>query len=80
MFLYDVKVPLCPSSCARTINSLILFIGPALAWVPWVPANPQIFQQVDKEPTKFEDGKLSLLRDAKIRNPQIEIPNEDPVH
>ena len=28
---------------------------------------------------EFEGGKLSLLRDAKVGNPQIEIPNVSPV-
>ena len=52
--------------------------GPALAWVPLVHRNPQIFQQVYKEPTEFEEGKLSLLGEAKSRNPRIEIPNAGP--
>ena len=45
---------------------------------PWVPRNPRIFQQVCKEPTKFEIGKLSLSGEAKIRNPRIGIPNVNP--
>ena len=52
--------------------------GPALAWVPWVPGNPQIFQQVYKEPMDFEEGKLSLSGEANIRNPRIEISNVGP--
>ena len=52
--------------------------GLALVWVLWVPGNPRIFQQVYKEPTEFEEGKLFLLGEAKIRNPRIEIPNVDP--
>ena len=28
--------------------------------------------------TEFEEGKMSLLGDAKIGNPWIEIPKDDP--
>ena len=31
---------------------------------------------VCKEPTEFEEGKSSLLRDDKIGIPRIEIPND----
>ena len=59
--------------------SLYVVTGPALAWVPWVPGNPRIFQQVYKESMNFEEGELSLSGEAKIRNPRIGIPNVGPV-
>ena len=38
--------------------------GPTLAWVPWVPGNPRIFQKVYKEPKEFEEGKIPLIWDT----------------
>ena len=39
-----------------------------------------IFRQVYKESAESEEEKSSLLEDAKIGNPLIEIPNDDPVN
>ena len=44
----------------------------------WEPGKPRIFQKGYKEPTKFEEGKVSLIGDNQIGNPQNEIPNDDP--
>ena len=38
--------------------------GTTLAWVPWIPGNPRIFQKVYKELKKFEEGKIPLIWDT----------------
>ena len=40
---------------AKTLVKLsLLKAGAQLAWVPWVPRNPQIFEKYEMEPTDFE--------------------------
>ena len=46
-----------------------------LAWVPWVPVNPQIFEKYEMEPTDFDEMK-GLYRQVKcffIQQP--DLPN-----
>ena len=51
-------------------DNLFAAVAP-LAWVPWVPGNPSVFEQWVPEPINFETKKLNLPIFCQGKNKKI---------